>query len=80
MILDSMLVFSKVVSFCFERIPYFGIAGTPDEVIEGIEEPLVLTLIAIIHTLFNPLGLFLPVVTVGSGVMQRFLSLPFRNW
>ena len=57
-ILDSMLVFSKVASFGFERIPYFGITGTPDEVIEGIEEPFVLTLIEIIHTLFNPLGLF----------------------
>ena len=35
--LDSMLVFPKVASFGFERIPYFGIAGTPDEVIEGID-------------------------------------------
>ena len=40
-ILDSMLDFPKVVSFGFERIPYFGILGPPDEVIEGIEEPFV---------------------------------------
>ena len=65
-ILDSMLVFSKVASFGFERIPYFGIVGTPDEVIEGIEEPFVLTLIEIIHTYFNPLGLFLLAVWIAQ--------------
>ena len=52
-ILDAMLVFPKVASFGFERIPYFGISGTPDEVIEGIEEPFILTLKEIIHTFFK---------------------------
>ena len=65
-IVDSMLVFPKVASFGFERIPYFEIPGTPYEVIEGIEEPFVLTLIEIIHTLFNPLGLFLLAVWIAQ--------------
>ena len=65
-ILDSMLDFPKVASFGFKRIPYFGIAGTPDEVIEGIEEPFVLTLIEIIHTFLDSLGLFLLAVWIAQ--------------